>query len=471
MSKKMLINASHSEEHRAVIVEDGALTELEIEVVGREQTRGNIYKAVVVRVESGLQAAFVDYGADRLGFLQMGEIHPSCYRPNDNADSKGRPRINDILHRGQEILVQVVKEERGTKGAALTTYLSLPGRYMVLMPESDTKGISRKIEEESQRKKLKSSMASMNLPDNMGYIVRTAGIGQPKEELKRDFDYLLRVYENILALAKRSKAPTLVYKESNLVIRMIRDYFKPEIHQEKRPIFSRFQIEEQIETINKNKVPLPSGGSIVIDTTEALVAIDVNSGKMASEQGVESTAYKTNLEAAAEVGRQLRLRDLGGLIVIDFIDMRDRKHIRDVEKTLKEALKNDKARVNVGHISSQFSLLEMSRQRIKTTLAEGSFLTCPHCNGSGHIKSTEAQAVAFLRKLQAGIAKGQIGLAEGEVPLDVATYLLNTRREELLLMERQHRLSIVIQGRSDFSSGQFELSFQKREKEEQSTEF
>ncbi len=498
----MLINASHPEEHRAVIVDDGALTELEIEVVGREQTRGNIYKAVVVRVETGLQAAFVDYGADRLGFLQMGEIHPSCYNPNENGESKGRPRINDILHRGQELLVQVVKEERGTKGAALTTFLSLPGRYMVLMPESDTKGVSRKIEEESQRKKLKSSMASMNLPANMGYIVRTAGIGQTKEELKRDFDYLLRVFENILALANRSKAPVLVYKESNLVIRMIRDYFNADIdevlvddpkvfqdakdffqqvmpeyarlvklHQEKRPIFSRYQIEEQIDTINKNKVPLPSGGSIVIDSTEALVAIDVNSGKMASEKGVEATAYKTNMEAAAEVGRQLRLRDLGGLIVIDFIDMRDRKHIRDVEKCLKDALKNDKARVTVGHISSQFSLLEMSRQRIKTTLAEGTYLTCPHCEGSGRIKSTEAQSVAFLRKLQAGIAKGQIGTAECEVPLEVANYLLNTRREELLLMERQHRLSIIIKGVSDLKAEQFELSFFKREKEEAIPEY
>ncbi|TRO81118.1 Rne/Rng family ribonuclease [Desulfuromonas acetexigens] len=503
MSKKMLINASHSEEHRAAIVEDGALTELEIEVVGREQTRGNIYKAVVVRVETGLQAAFVDYGADRLGFLQMGEIHPLCYRRSGaGAESKGRPRINDILQRGQELLVQVVKEERGTKGAALTTYLSLPGRYMVLMPESDTKGVSRKIEEESQRKKLKSSMASMNLPENMGYIVRTAGIGQTKEELKRDFDYLLRVYDNIQELARRSKAPALVYKESNLVIRMIRDYFSADIdevlvddakvfqeakdffqqvmpeyarlvklHQEKRPIFSRYQIEEQIETISKNKVPLPSGGSIVIDSTEALVAIDVNSGKMASEQGVEATAYKTNLEAAAEVGRQLRLRDLGGLIVIDFIDMRDRKHIRDVEKCLKEALKMDKARVTIGHISSQFSLLEMSRQRIKATLAEGAFLTCPHCEGSGRIKSTEAQAVAFMRKLQTGIAKGQIGLAEGDVPMEVATYLLNSRREELLLMERQHKLAIVIRGCKDLKPGQFELTFAKREKEEQAAEF
>ncbi|HKK01885.1 MAG TPA: Rne/Rng family ribonuclease, partial [Desulfuromonadales bacterium] len=438
---------------------------------------------------------------ERLGFLQMGEIHPSYFRAaEENGENKGRPRINDVLHRGQEMLFQVVKEERGTKGAALTTYLSLPGRYMVLMPESDSKGISRKIEEEVQRKALKEAMGSLDLPPDMGYIVRTAGIGQSREELKRDFDYLVRVYENILALSKQAKVPALIYKESNLVIRSIRDYFTadtdevliddpkvfqeardffqqvmPEyaklvkLHQERRPIFARYQIEEQIETIYRNKVALSSGGSIVIDATEALVAIDVNSGKMATEQGVEATAYKTNLEAAAEAGRQLRLRDLGGLIVIDFIDMRDRKHIRDVEKTLKDALKYDKARVTVGRIS-QFGLLEMSRQRIKATLAEGAYLPCPHCEGLGRIKSPESQAIAFLRKVQASIAKGQIGRIEGEVPLDVANYLLNVKRDELQDMERQYQLEIFVQGRPDFIAGQFELTLSKRQKEEPSSE-
>jgi ribonuclease E len=497
MSRKMLINATHPEENRVAIVADGILTELDIEVVGREQTKGNIYKAAVVRVEPGLQAAFVDYGAERPGFLQMGEIHPSLFKAADpDGSRKGKLRINDVLRRGQEILVQITKGERGTKGAALTTHLSLAGRYMVLMPESDSKGISRKIENESERKKLKKTMDSLGLPENMGFIVRTAGIDQSPEELKRDFDYLVRVYDNILAHGKKVKAPALIYKESNLVIRSIRDYFTPDIdevlvddpkvlqeakeffqqvmpecvklvklHTEKRPIFSRYQIEEQIETISKNKVSLPSGGSIVIDRTEALVAIDVNSGKMSGEQGIEATAFKTNLEAAEEVGRQLRLRDLGGLIVVDFIDMRERKHGREVEKTLKDALKHDKAKTSVGKISS-FGMLEMSRQRIKDALAEWSFLPCPHCEGTGRVKSPEAQAVAVLRKLQAGIAKGQIAKIEGEVPLDVATYLLNGKRHELVEMEQQHQLEIVLRGRADLIAGQVELTFVRREKED-----
>ena len=496
MTKKMLINATHPEENRVAIVEDGILSELDIEIAGKEQARGNIYKANVVRIEPGLQAAFIDYGSERFGFLQMGEIHPSYFRNQENGGENRRPRITDVLRRGQELLVQVVKEERGTKGAALTTFLSLPGRYMVLMPESDTKGVSRKIEDESQRKKLKEAMSSLDPPAGMGYIVRTAGIGQKKEELKRDFDYLVRVYHSIQDQASRTRAPDLIYKESNLAIRSLRDYFSadmdevlvddprvadeareffqqvmPEyarlvkLHQERRPIFSRYQIEEQIETIYKNKVQLPSGGSIVIDPTEALVSIDVNSGKMAGEQGVEATAYKTNLEAAAEIARQLRLRDLGGLIVIDFIDMRDRKHIREVEKCLKDSLKSDKARVTVGRIS-QFGLLEMSRQRIKAALAEGAYLPCPHCGGGGRIKSAEAQGIAFLRKVHAAVAKGQIARVEGEVPLEVATYLLNVKREELLDMERRHQMVLVIKGRPEFLAGQVNLSVFKREKEE-----
>ncbi|BCA79231.1 Rne/Rng family ribonuclease [Desulfuromonas sp. AOP6] len=497
MSKKMLINATHPEENRVAIVTDGILNELDIEVVGKEQTKGNIYKGTVVRVEPGLQAAFVDYGAERLGFLQMGEIHPSSYKTAPGApEQKGRPRINDILQRGQELLLQIVKEERGTKGAALTTFLSLPGRYMVLMPESDTKGISRKIENEGERKKLKETMSTLDLPADIGYIVRTAGIGQSREELGRDLDYLIRLYRNIVKHNEKVRAPALIYRESNLVIRSIRDYFSkdmdevliddprvfqeakdffqqvmPEyahlvkLHQERRPIFARYQIEEQIETISKNKVPLPSGGSIVIDSTEALVAIDVNSGKMAGEQGVEATAYKTNLEAATEIGRQLRLRDLGGLIVVDFIDMRDRQHIREVEKNLKDALKDDKARVTVGRISSQFGLLEMSRQRIKAALAEGTYNTCAHCHGTGRIKSVETQAIAFLRKVYGGIARGQIDRIEGEVPLEVATYLLNSKREELIELERSRNVSIMIKGKPDLISGQMELTFQKREKE------
>jgi ribonuclease E len=494
--KKMLVNATHPEENRVAIVEDGILSELDIEITGKEQTKGNIYKATVIRVEQGLQAAFVDYGAERLGFLQMGEIHPGLYPKKTGEESKSRPRVTDILHRGQELLVQVTKEERGNKGAALTTFISLPGRYMVLMPGDNTRGMSRKIPDGAERKQLKESIQQFELPDEIGYIIRTAAIGQSPDELKRDLQYLLRVYNNVLELSRKVKAPAPVYRESNLMIRSIRDYFTrdmdevlvddeavfkeakdfflqvmPEyaklvkLHQERRPIFSKYQIEDQIETIAQKQVFLPSGGSIVIDSTEALVAIDVNSGKMASEQGVEGTAYKTNLEAADEVARQLRLRDLGGLVVIDFIDMRDRKHIREVEKRLKDALKPDKARVTVGRIS-QFGLLEMSRQRIKAALAEGAYLSCPNCLGTGRVRSVEAQAVAFLRKLHAAVARGQLDKIEGEIPLAVSHYLLNNKREELVELERRYQTSIIIRGRKSFIADQTELTLTKREKEE-----
>ena len=497
MSKKMLVNATHHEENRVAIVEDGILTELDIEVAGFGPTKGNIYRAVVVRVESGLQAAFVDYGAERLGFLQIDEINYSAVKPGyQPAEDGRRPRITDLLQRGQEILVQITKEERGTKGAALTTYLSLAGRYMVIMPGSQTRGVSRKAESDSQRKELKKAMSSLDMTENVGYIVRTAALNQTREELERDYRYLIRLYESIMELDKKVKvAPALLYKESNLIIRSIRDYFTTDmdevmiddpqvfneardffqmvmpdyaklvkLHQERRPIFSRYQIEEQIETLSRNKVQLPSGGSIVIDPTEALVAIDVNSGKMSSEQGVEATATKTNLEAAKEVGRQLRLRDLGGLVVIDFIDMRDRKNMREVEKELKKSLENDKARVSIGRIS-QFGLLEMSRQRLKATLATGSYLPCPHCDGAGRLKSPESQAVSLLRKIHASAAKGQVSRIDAQLPRDVAAYLLNHKREELVTMERDHQLKIHIHGNRDFLADQVEIEIQKKEKD------
>ena len=496
MSKKMMVNATHPEENRVAIVEDGILTELDIEVAGREPTKGNIYKAVVVRVETGLQAAFVDYGAERLGFLQIDEINYTTVKPDYKPAEDGRrPRISDLLQRGQEFLVQITKEERGTKGAALTTYLSLAGRYMVLMPGSQTRGVSRKAESDSQRKELKKAMSSLDLADGVGYIVRTAALDQTREELERDYRYLIRLFESIKDLEQKSRAPALIYKESNLMIRSIRDYFTTDmdevliddsqvfkeakdffqmvmpdqvklvkLHQERRPIFSRYQIEDQIETLSHSKVSLPSGGSIVIDPTEALVAIDVNSGKMASEKGVEATATKTNLEAATEVGRQLRLRDLGGLIVIDFIDMRERKHMRQVEDQVKKSLENDKARVNVGRIS-KFGLLEMSRQRIKAALTEASHLPCPHCNGSGHLKSPETQAISLLRKIHASAAKGQVSRVDAKLPVEVATYLLNTKREELVDMERRYQLQIHIHGNRDFLADQVEIEIQKKEKE------
>jgi ribonuclease E len=494
VSKKMLINASHPEENRVAIVVDGILSELDIEIAGQEQSKGNIYKAVVIRIETGLQAAFVDYGAEKLGFLQIGDIHPNIYPPNN--DSKSYPRIADILHRGQEILVQIVKEERGNKGVALTTFLSLPGRYMVLMPDSTTKGVSRKINEDSERKKLKKTMAELELPEQMGYIVRTAGIGKDKDELKRDFDYLVRLYESIVARKDQIKAPAQLYQESNLAIRSIRDYFSTEIdevlvddqqvfqdtkdffalvmpelshlvkrHRERRPIFSRYQIEKQIDDLVNNQTALPSGGSIVIDQTEALVAIDVNSGKMSSENGIEATAHKTNLEAATEIGRQLRLRDLGGLVVIDFIDMRNRKNIHEIEQESRKALKDDKAKVSVGRIS-QFGLLEMSRQRIKPVLSVGAYIECPHCKGIGRIKSVEAQAVAFLRQAHTAASKGLIGHIEAGVPLEVANYLLNQKRTTINELERQLNLKISILGRVELLPGDLELELHKREKEQ-----
>ncbi|MCD6187414.1 MAG: Rne/Rng family ribonuclease [Desulfuromusa sp.] len=497
MSKKMLINASHPEENRVAIVVDGILSELDIEIAGQEQTKGNIYKAVVIRVETGLQAAFVDYGAEKLGFLQIGEVHTKLYPPKN--ETKGRPRIAEILQRGQEILVQIVKEERGNKGAALTTFLSIPGRYMVLMPDSTTKGVSRKISVDSERRNLKKTMTELDLPERMGYIVRTAGIGKDKDELKRDFDYLVRLFEGIVARKDEIKAPAQLYQESNLAIRSIRDYFSTEMdevlvddhkvfqdtkdffslvmpelkhlvkrHRERRPIFSRYQIEEQIDGLAKNQAPLPSGGSIVLDQTEALVAIDVNSGKMSGESGIEATAYKTNLEAAAEVGRQLRLRDLGGLIVIDFIDMRDRKNIREIEQEMRKALKDDKAKVSVGRIS-QFGLLEMSRQRLKPVLSVGAYLECPHCKGIGKIKSIEAQAVVFLRQAHTAAAKGQIGHIEANVPLEVANYLLNQKRATIGELERQLKLKISLFGRVDLLPGDLELELHKREKEQETT--
>jgi len=497
MSKKMLINVMHPEEARVAIVEDGHLIELDIETAGREQTRGNVYKGVVVRVEPGLQAAFVDVGMKKLGFLQMGEIHPENWQWRDDVPEEHRnrrPRIQEILRRGQELIVQVEKGEREGKGAALTTYISLPGRYMVLMPGSDSCGISRKVEDDSERKKLKEVVAELEIPGGYGYIIRTEAVGKRKTELTKDFQYLVKLYENIRERASELKAPALIYQESDLVIRTIRDYFSADIdevlvdnkdvykqaraffkeimpkyekfvklHQEKRPIFAKYQLEEQIDLIYEKKVPLKSGGSIVIEPTEAMVSIDVNSGKSTGEKGVEDTAYKTNMEAAEEVARQLRLRDLGGLIVIDFIDMRDRKHKAEVEKTLKNALKADKARVSVDRIS-QFGLLEMSRQRIKQTINEASYLECPHCGGHGKVKSVEAMALSFLRKVHTAAARGTVSEVRGGLPLEVAYYLLNRKKRELAQIETEYDIEVTVKGKPSFMMNEMELDQIKREK-------
>lgn len=497
MSKKMLINALHAEEARVAIVEDGRLVDLDVEIAGSEQIRGNIYKGVVVRVEPGLQAAFVDIGLKKLGFLQMGELHPENWRWRDDITEDQRhrrPRIQEILRRGQELIVQVEKGERDNKGSALTTYASLPGRYMVLMPGSDSSGISRKVESDSERKKLKEIIAEMTIPEGYGYIIRTEAMGRTRDELQKDLDSLIALYRGVMDQGAEMKGAGVIYQESSLFIRTIRDYFSADIdevlvdskdvykqvreclkeidpefeklvklHQEKRPIFSRYQLEEQIDLIYEKKVPLKSGGSIFIEPTEALVSIDVNSGKSTGEKGVEDTAFKTNLEAAEEAARQLRLRDLGGLIVIDFIDMRDRKHNIEVEKTLKTALKSDKARVNVARIS-EFGLLEMSRQRIRQTLNQASTLECPHCDGRGKVKSVEAMALSFLRKVHAAAAKGTTAEVVGSLPLEVAYYLLNRKRGELAQIEKDYDIEVTVKGKPSFLLNQMELEVHKREK-------
>ena len=502
MPKKMLINALHAEEARVAIVEDGVLMDLGIEIAGREQTRGNVYKGVVVRVEPGLQAAFIDIGLKKLGFLQMGELHPEFWQWRDDVPQENRnrrPRIQEVLRRGQELIVQVEKGERDMKGAAVTSYLSLPGRYMVLMPGSDSAGVSRKVEAEGERKKLKEMAAELNIPEGIGFIIRTEALGKKQAELAKDFNYLINLNESIREAAAKVKGPALIYQESDLIIRTIRDYFTSEIeevlvdsvevfeqakaffkevmprmagrvklHQEKRPIFSRYQLEEQIDQIYEKKVQLKSGGSLVIEPAEALVSIDVNSGKSTGEKGIEDTAFKTNMEAAEEAARQLRLRDLGGLIVIDFIDMRDRKHNAEVEKTLKHALKSDKARVTVGKIS-QFGLLEMSRQRIRQTANEAVYLECPHCEGRGRIKSVEAMALSFLRKVHAAAAKGTTGEVRGELPLEVAYYLLNRKKRDLARIEADYDIEVTIKGKPSFLMNQIEMELLKREKSSETT--
>ena len=497
ISKKMLINVMHPEETRVAIVHDGRLMELNIEISGKEQIKGNIYKGVVLRVEPGLQAAFVDIGRAKPGFLQIGELHPDYWEWRDDIPEeqrKRRPRIQEVLRRGQELVVQIEKDERDNKGSALTSYLSLPGRYMVIMPGSDSTGISRKVEQVGTRKKLKEIVGEMNIPEGMGYIIRTEAVGRSPEELQKDFTNLTDLYESIKQRAAEIKGAGEVYRDSGLIIRTIRDYFSDDIdevlvdskdayrdakeffrdtmpacekrvklHKEKRPIFSRFQLEEQIDQIYEKRVPLPSGGSLIIEPTEALVSIDVNSGKSSGERGIEDTAFKTNMEAAEEVARQLRLRDLGGLIVIDFIDMRENKHNGDVEKTLKNALKMDKARVNVGRIS-QFGIMEMSRQRIAKTLNDAIHLECPHCEGRGKVKSVEAMAVSFLRKVHAAAAKGTIAEVRGGLPLEVAYYLLNRKKRELTQIENDYEIEVTVKGKPSFLLNQLELETIKREK-------
>jgi ribonuclease E len=485
MSMKILINAVDPEECRVAIVKDSRLNEFYIESAAREITQGNIYKGIITRIEPSLQAVFVDYGAERNGFLQKHEIHSDYFQDLDS----GERDIQNIVKRGQELLVQVIKEPFMKKGAMLTTYISLAGRYLVLMPGSDTKGISRKIDDEEERSRLKELIDSLKVPDDFGVIIRTVGQNCNKTLLARDLRYLLRLWKTIKGSVMEKKAPALMNKERHLILRSIRDYFTPEVteiliddaavHQEvkdflkiisrkhakivkhyqgAKPIFTKFQLEDQIASIYESRVNLRSGGSIVIEQTEALVSIDVNSGKSTHERSVEQTAYLTNLEAAEEIARQLRLRDLGGLIVIDFIDMKDPKHRADIERNLRNHVKEDKARTTVGRIS-RFGLLEMSRQRIRPSIEFGSYQPCTHCRGKGLVPSPETLGIGFLRKLSLEILKSKISSVKGIVPVEVADYLLNKKRKEIVELEHRREISIEIEGDSSMAPGESNILF------------
>ena len=469
--KRMLFNATQQEELRVAIVDGQKLIDIDIEAAGREQRKGNIYKGVITRIEPSLEACFVNYGEERHGFLPFKEVARTYFK--EGVDVRNAS-IKEALREGQEIIVQVEKEERGQKGAALTSFVSLAGRYLVLMPNNPRGGgVSRRIEGED-RQELREAMSQLEVPDGMSIIARTAGIGRDATELQWDLSYLMQLWKAIDEAAKGNSAPLLIYLESSLVIRAIRDYFQPDIgeilidtddiyeqaaafmsvvmpdnlprvkrYQDDVPLFSRFQIEHQIETAYSRTVPLPSGGAIVIDHTEALVSVDVNSARATRGSDIEETATRTNLEAADEIARQARLRDLGGLIVIDFIDMESSKAQKDVENRLRDALRHDRARVQMGKIS-KFGLMEMSRQRLRPALSEGSHVTCPRCNGTGHIRDTESSALQVLRIIQEEAMKENTAAIHTQVPVEVAAFLLNEKRAEVIKIETRFKVNVLM---------------------------
>lgn len=485
--KRMLINATQEEELRVALVDGQRLYDLDIESRTRIQKKSNIYKGRVTRVEPSLEAAFVDFGAERHGFLPFKEISENYYvrQPRGNGE---RPNLKELVPEGTEVIVQVEKEERGNKGAALTTYVSLAGRYLVLMPNNPKAGgISRRIEGED-RQELRDALRELEIPDGMGMIVRTAGVGKEKQELQWDLDYLMTLWKSIEEAASQRKAPFLIYAESNVIIRTIRDYLRREIgevlidtdeayeeamnfirqvmpqyenrikmYTEKLPLFNYYQIEAQIESAFEREVKLPSGGSIVIDPTEALISIDINSSRATRGSDIEETALNTNLEAADEIARQLRLRDMGGLIVIDFIDMSSNRNQRDVENRMREALESDRARVQIGRIS-RFGLLEMSRQRLRPSLDETSTIVCPRCLGQGLIRDVESLSLSILRILQEEANKQKSQEVKATVPLVVASYLLNDKRAAVLEIEQQSGTRILIVPNSEMETPHYEIT-------------
>src|SRR5512137_3053791 len=471
--KRMLVNATQEEELRVALVDGQRIYDLDIEIPSRETKKANVYKGRITRVEPSLEACFVDYGAERHGFLPLKEVSKDYFKPRAEG-AEGRPGIRDLIEEGQELIVQVEKEERGNKGAALTTFISLAGRFLVLMPNNPRAGgVSRRVEGDD-RDALREAMDSLQIPDGMGAIVRTAGVGRSPEELQWDLNNLVDIWNAIQQASDSRPSPFLIYRESTAILRALRDYLsddigeilidKKEVFEEAReymqrfmpnnlrklkfyddhvPLFTRYQIESQIESAYSHKVTLPSGGSIVIDHTEALVSIDINSARSTRGTDIETTACNTNLEAADEIARQMRLRDVGGLIVIDFIDMESTKNQRAVEDRLRDAVKQDRARIQIGRIS-RFGLLELSRQRLRPSISESTNITCPRCNGMGVIRSVESLALAILRLIGEEARKDRTSKVIAQLPVDVATYLMNEKREWLHSIEARSGIDVIL---------------------------
>ena len=502
---KLLINAEEPEECRLALLEDGRLESIHVTTVGRIQTKNNIYKARIVAIEPNLQAAFIDYGTDKNGFLPFSEIHPEYYKQELSpavrklveAHQWKKLSISDVMERGQELLVQVVKEEIGSKGANMTTYLSLPGRCVVLMPGSDSEGISRRISGEERRGQLRDVMNSLSIPEGIGWIVRTASVDITKTALSKDVRFLLKLWREIKAKGQHLVGVGLLYQDYNCVMRFLREYYDPCIqeilvdneealekvrdfvdmlpikqrqvkvkhHRGARPIFNQYSVEDQIESIYQPRVNLPSGGSIVIDPTEALVAIDVNSGSTSKGKNFEETIFQANMEAATELARQLRLRDLGGLVVVDFIDMRNNKHVREVERQVKTAMKRDKAKVDISRIS-RFGLMQISRQKMGSPIESGNYKICEHCRGRGTVRSVETQALFYFRRIHTGASRRQVTQINCRFPLDVAEYLLNNKRYELIELEEKYQTRVVVTADPHLKPSEHEITFHKAEKEE-----
>lgn len=486
MKHIMLVNAVHKEQKRmATVNEKGILVDFNIEMPTKEPITGNIYKGKVLKIERGLQAAFVDYGGSKDGFLPLKDISPDYFteKEKENGQSNGKP----VLKVGQEIIVQAVREAIGNKGALLTSYISIPGRYLVLLPNKPGSGISRKVEDEEDRQKIKNIMKQIKIPEHMGFIVRTAGYNRTKQEMSRDYQHLVRLWKEINKKAGSLNKTSMIYQETDFGVRSLRDYLTSEIeeilvddletfrkmraylraispryirmlkhYKEKTPLFDNYNLEDQIRVIYRERVELKSGGHIVINPTEAMITIDVNSGRASNKKNIEETAFKTNIEASEEIARQLRLRDLGGLIVIDFIDMEDKKHIAEVEKAFKAALSIDKARIQLSRIS-KFGILELSRQKKQSTIQEISYTKCPFCKGTGLRPSLEYAALGAFRKIESEAVKGIYSELRITLPREIADYVLNRKRNELLNLESTFDLSLHIAGSTDTSWDKVEI--------------